>query len=88
MDQLLQSLPEPLKSFVDQEVASGKYPDSRAFLVDLIAAERSKRMQETMESLIQEAYDSGEPTPWTQEDWSFIRAEVRNRLAQRQESEK
>ncbi len=86
MDEIVQSLPEPLRAFVCHEVASGRYEDSTAFIVALISAERKKRLVERVETLIQEAYDSGEAEPWTKEDWEFIRSEVRSRLARRQES--
>ncbi len=42
---------------------------------------RKKRAEQTLTKLVEEAIASGEPTPFTKQDWEQIRCRVKERIA-------
>ncbi len=71
------SLPESLKAFVEQQIASGKYANAEQYLEALIEADQQR---EHLEALIQEGLDSGPATEMTAQNWEHIREEGIARL--------
>jgi antitoxin ParD1/3/4 len=69
------SLPESLKAFVEQQVASGKYANAEQYLEALVEADQKQRAREHIEALMQEGLDSGPATEMTAHDWEHIRSE-------------
>jgi antitoxin ParD1/3/4 len=77
------SLPEALRRFVDQQVASGGYGTASEYVRELLRrAQKEHEEQERLESLLLEALKSParEMTP---EEWDDIRREALERLAVR-----
>lgn len=70
------SLPKDLKSFLDAQIAGGKYADPSEFLASLLRAAQRKRAEEKLVQLVKEAEESGPATPMTREDWANIRREA------------
>ena len=68
-------LPESLKVFVEQQVASGKYANAEQYLGALVEADQKQKSKEHIEALIQEGLDSGPATEMTSQDWEQIRRE-------------
>jgi antitoxin ParD1/3/4 len=69
------SLPESLKAFVEQQVASGKYGSAEQYLGALVEADQKQKAREHIEALIQEGLDSGPATEMAAHDWEHIRRE-------------
>jgi len=69
------SLPESLRAFVEQQVASGKYADAEQYLRVLIEADQKQKAREHLGTLIQEGLDSGPASEMTAKDWDQIQQE-------------
>ncbi len=78
------SLPDPLKAFVDGQVAQGRYSSASEYVRELIRADERRKAQEALESALLEGLNSPE-APLAAEDWTAIRAEAMNRLAARKQ---
>jgi antitoxin ParD1/3/4 len=78
------SLPDPLKAFVDGQVAQGRYSSASEYVRELIRADERRQAQEALESALLEGLNSPE-APLAAEDWTAIRAEAKKRLAARKQ---
>jgi len=76
------SLPEPLKDFVDQQIAAGRYSSASEYVRELIREDEKRKAEERLEQLLLEGLQ-GEETPLTREDWASIRGEARARISAR-----
>lgn len=65
------SLPEPLKEFVDKQVASGRYGSASEYMSELIRADERRKAEETLEGLLLEGLD-GQETELTREEWDSM----------------
>jgi antitoxin ParD1/3/4 len=77
------SLPDPLKQFVETQVAGGAYSSASEYIRRLIREDQERRQREEIDLKLLEALDSEPSTPLTPEDWDAIRREVHQRAAQR-----
>jgi antitoxin ParD1/3/4 len=75
------SLPENMKSFVDEQVESGGYGSASEYMRELVRRDQKERARERLESLLLEGLKSGEPIPVNEEFWRDFRKEVRERRA-------
>jgi antitoxin ParD1/3/4 len=73
------SLPEPLKRFVDQQIAGGRYSSVSEYVRALIRADEQRKAEERLEALLLEGLQ-GEAAVLTQEDWASIRQEALSRV--------
>lgn len=74
------SLPEPLKDFVDRQIATGRYSSTSEYVRALIREDEKRKTEERLEALLLEGLQ-GEEDELTREDWAAIRMEARARLA-------
>lgn len=74
------SLPDPLKKFVDGQVALGRYSSASEYVRELIRADERRKAEEALEAALLEGLNSQEST-LTAEDWAAIRTEALARLA-------
>jgi antitoxin ParD1/3/4 len=76
------SLPEALREFVEEQVATGGYGTASEYLRELIREDQKRRDRGKLEALLLEglASPAREMTP---EDWADIRGAVRQRLQER-----
>jgi antitoxin ParD1/3/4 len=81
-------LSEPLKSYVDDRVASGDYDDASELVSQLLKAERKRRAEATLVKLVDEAEASGPPVAWTDDDWEKIDEEIAAGVAKRKQHRK
>lgn len=82
------SLPDQLKEFVDTQVNSGRYSSVSEYVRELIRRElirmdEKRKAQATLEALLIEGIQSGEPTEMTRQDWDDIRREALKHLEAR-----
>ena len=57
------SLPESMKSFVDEQVRSGGYGSASEYVRGLVRRDQKERAQARLEALLLEGLESGEPIP-------------------------
>jgi len=75
------SLPEPLKDFVDQQIAAGRYSSASEYVRELIRNDEKQKAEEQLAALLREGLQS-EETALTRDDWKAIRAEALARVKQ------
>ena len=77
------SLPDPLKQFVDGQIAQGRYSSASEYIRELIRADEKRKAEEQLEVKLLEGLSSPE-SELTAEDWSDIRKEALAKLEARQ----
>jgi antitoxin ParD1/3/4 len=73
------SLPDPLKQFVDAQIASGRYSSVSEYIRELIRQDETRKAREKLETFLLEGVRSGDPSPIRPEDWTGIRREAEER---------
>ena len=63
------SLPEPLRTFVETQVAEGRYPTPEEYIQQLIRDDARRQAGEKIDALLIEGLNSGESLPITAEYW-------------------
>jgi antitoxin ParD1/3/4 len=76
------SLPDPLKEFVDGQIAGGRYSSVSEYIRELIRDDEKRKAQERFEALLLEGLES-EETELTRSDLDDIRKEALARLKKR-----
>jgi antitoxin ParD1/3/4 len=69
------SLPDPMKQFVDGQIAQGRYSSVSEYVRELIRADEKRKAEEQLEALLLEGL-RGEETVFVREDWQAIRQEA------------
>lgn len=82
MESMNISLPEPLKKFVDGQIAAGRYSSASEYIRELIRDDEKRRAEERLEALLLEGLQ-GEEAELTREDWSAIRKDAQARVVAR-----
>ena len=73
------SLPDPLKRFVDGQIAQGRYSSVSEYVRELIRADEKRKAEEQLETLLLEGLQ-GEEAAFTREDRQAIRREALARV--------
>lgn len=73
------SLPDPLKQFVDGQIAKGKYSSASEYVRELIRADEKLKAEDQLEALLLEGLSSDE-TALTPADWKAIRKEALSKV--------
>lgn len=76
------SLPDSMRAYVEEQVASGGYSTASEYFRELVRLDQKRKAQERLENLLLEGLNSGEATPMTDKDWQDIRQVVREKIAQ------
>ncbi|MBL0011211.1 MAG: type II toxin-antitoxin system ParD family antitoxin [Nitrosomonas sp.] len=76
------SLPDPLKQFVDGQIAQGRYSSASEYVRELIRADEKRKTEEQLEAKLLEGL-SGPESELTSADWSDIRKEALAKLEAR-----
>jgi len=76
------SLPDPLKQFVDGQIAKGRYGSASEYVRELIRADEKRKAEVQLEAKLLEGLNSAE-TELTSADWSAIRQEALARVQAR-----
>jgi antitoxin ParD1/3/4 len=74
------SLPESMKTFVEEQVAAGCYGTTSEYLRALIREDQKTKARARLAALLQEGIDSG---PATTVDWDGLRRRVHEQLGKR-----
>jgi antitoxin ParD1/3/4 len=81
------SLPDPLKEFVDDQIAGGRYSSVSEYIRELIREDEKRKAQERLEALLLEGLES-EASELTRQDFDEIRKEALAQLKRRQSKPK
>ena len=76
------SLPEPMRAFVEAEVASGSYSSVSEYFRELLRRAEREREQERLDALLLEGLASGEATGLAPEELQELRRNVRSQSLQ------
>lgn len=87
MESMNISLPEPLKQFVDGQIAQGRYSSASEYVRELIRADEKRKAEEQLEAKLLEGLN-GTDSELTQADWKAIRSEALARLQARRKPER
>jgi len=79
------SLPEPLKEFVDGQIAAGRYSSASEYVRELIREDEKRKAQERLEALLLEGLEGAE-TALSRSDWNDLRKEALDQLKARRKS--
>jgi antitoxin ParD1/3/4 len=77
------SLPDPMKDFVDRQVASGRYSSASEYILKLIREDEKRTAEEKLEALLLKGVNSGDPIEITPEYWEGKRQQLIKRDQQR-----
>jgi len=69
------SLPDPLKQYVDGQIAQGRYSSAIEYVRELIRADEKRKAEEQLEAKLLEGLNSAE-SELTPADWRAIRKEA------------
>ncbi len=73
------SLPDPLKKFVDGQIAEGRYSSVSEYVRELIRADERRKAEDWLEAMLLEGLRSAE-TEFSQTDLTDISSEALARL--------
>jgi antitoxin ParD1/3/4 len=76
------SLPEPLKEFVDSQVAEGRYSSVSEYMRELIRADEKRKAEAALEAKLLEGLRGGE-SALSASEWAAIRKEALAKVASR-----
>ena len=82
MESMNISLPEPMKQFVDGQIAQGRYGSVSEYVRELIRADEKRKAEEQLEAKLLEGLNSAE-SELTPADWSALRKAALSRLEAR-----
>ena len=82
MESMNISLPDPLKRFVDGQVAEGRYSSASEYVRELIRADEKRKAEQQLEAMLLEGLSSPE-SELTPADLKAIRKEALARLQAR-----
>lgn len=78
------SLPDPLKQFVDAQIASGRYSSVSEYMRELIREDEKRKALDRLEALLLEGV-RGNETELTRADFQEIRREALAQIAARKQ---
>lgn len=70
------SLPPAMRSWVDAQIAAGRYGNLSEYVRDLIRRDQERQAEERLERLLLEGLESGAPIEITPEYWAKKREEL------------
>ncbi|MDZ4856652.1 MAG: type II toxin-antitoxin system ParD family antitoxin [Nitrospirota bacterium] len=76
------SLPDPLKQFLDGQIAQGRYSSASEYVRELIRADEKRKAEDQLEAKLLEGLNSAESV-LTPADWKDLRTEALAKLASR-----
>jgi len=73
------SLPDPMKRYVEEQVAAGAYSSASEYIRELVRADQKRQAKEQLEHAILDAMNSGEAMEATPEWWASLQNEIKER---------
>lgn len=82
------SLPESMRTYIDQQMTLLGYSTASEYIRDLIRQDQKRQATRTLETLLLEGLESGKANDMTEQDWLDIRQAVAQKLANCQQNKK
>ena len=76
------SLPDSMRTFIDEKVAQGGYSTASEYIRQLVREDQKRAAQQRLELLLMEGIESGPSREMTTEDWDELRRRVWQRHAE------
>jgi antitoxin ParD1/3/4 len=70
------SLPEPMRAYVEQQVAQGGFSTASEYIRQLVREDQKRAAKERLESLLMEGIESGPAVEITDEYWAEKKAKL------------
>ncbi|MBE9208929.1 type II toxin-antitoxin system ParD family antitoxin [Nostoc sp. LEGE 06077] len=80
------SLPDAMRTYIEEQVAAGSYSSVSEYFRELVRQDQKRQAAERLEAMLLEGLNSGNATEMTPDDWEDIRQAVRERIVKRKES--
>jgi antitoxin ParD1/3/4 len=80
------SRPDPMKQYVEEQVAAGAYSSASEYIRELVRADQKRQAKEQLEQVLLSALESGDAVEATPEWWASLRQEMRVRSKAREAS--
>ncbi|MEO0935790.1 MAG: type II toxin-antitoxin system ParD family antitoxin [Cyanobacteria bacterium J06641_2] len=77
------SLPDSMRTYVEEQVAKGDYGSASEYFRELVRLDKKRKATERVEAMLLEGLNSGNATSMTDEDWEDVRQAVREKLGKR-----
>ena len=77
------SLPDSMRTYVEEQVAKGDYGSASEYFRELVRLDKKRKATESVEAMLLEGLNSGNATSMTDEDWEDVRQAVREKLGKR-----
>jgi antitoxin ParD1/3/4 len=77
------SLPEPMREFIETEVASGDYGSASELFREMVRERQKRKAQECLEILLLDGLESGEPIKVTDAYIQRRRQELRKKIGKK-----
>jgi antitoxin ParD1/3/4 len=76
------SLPDAMRTFIEQKIAQGGYSTASEYIRQLVREDQKRAAQERLETLLMEGIESGPSREMTADDWEELRRRVWQRHAE------
>lgn len=76
------SLPDSMRTFIDEQIKQQGYSTASEYIRHLIRQEQERLEQKRLETLLLEGLDSGEPIEISEQWWENKREQLMQRLRQ------
>ena len=76
------SLPEPMRAYVDQQVAQGGYSTASEYIRQLVREDQKRAAKERLQALLMEGVESGPSHEMSAADWDDLQRRVWQRHAE------
>lgn len=70
------SLPDAMRTFIEDEVRRGSYSTPSEFIRELVRADQKRKAETQLERLLLEGLKSGKGAPMTKKEWAELRKQV------------
>lgn len=77
------SLPDSMRTYVEEQVVSGGYGSASEYFRELVRLDKKRKATERVEAMLLEGLNSGNATSMTDEDWEDVRQAVREKLGKK-----
>ncbi len=78
------SLPEPMRAYVDQQVAAGGYSTASEYIRQLVREDQKRAAKQRLEALLMEGIESGPAAEVDDDYWAEKKARLLKRIEERE----
>ena len=79
MDNTLTALPEPIRQYIDEQVASGAFGSPVDYICQLVRDAQSRRAKDSLKARVLDTLQTSDLTEMTAEDWAEIRSDLKGK---------